>query len=280
MVVSDKDGKRFRQWRFAVVSLLLFSILGTIGLATDYWQNGNDLFNRNPKTTQFYGLLNTSPLDNYIEVMAIGHNSGESAFTINRALDYGADVIEIDVVQYNGRLIAAHDTPEGWRSRLSRTLSLDQAWQLASNASMIQLDLKQWTPEFQDKLFTFLASHPTEKTVMVTTRDANTLALLEERFPDVLRFLSIGDQFSLDYLVQEPQLNEMLDGVTVRYTLLSEQSVQQLLNLELMVIAWTVNDLVRVNSLVEMGVTGITTDNLAILELIRRLGRVGEVVGG
>ena len=47
-----------------------------------------------------------------------------------------------------------------------------------------------------------------------------------------------------------------------------------------MVIAWTVNDLARVNLLVEMGVAGITTDNLAILELIKRLGHVAALSGG
>ena len=34
------------------------------------------------------------------------------------------------------------------------------------------------------------------------------------------------------------------------------------------IIAWTVNDLARVNELVRLGVDGITTDNLAILSLL------------
>ncbi len=42
--------------------------------------------------------------------------------------------------------------------------------------------------------------------------------------------------------------------------------------------AWTVNDIDRVNELIRLGVTGITTDNLAILSLLG--GQAKNVPGG
>jgi hypothetical protein len=56
--------------------------------------------------------------------------------------------------------------------------------------------------------------------------------------------------------------------VSIRQSLLNTDSASQLRDLELIIVAWTVNDLTRVNELVRLGVDGITTDNLAIMKLL------------
>jgi hypothetical protein len=173
MTTGFRRNELLGRWRFALIALALFVILGAIGLAIDVRQHGGY---GPPKTNQYYGLLNTSPLQEYTDVLGIGHNSGASIGTMKRALDYGADVIEIDVAQRNGRLIAAHDSPVGWRSRIFRGLSLEQSWNFASSASMIQLDLKERSPAFLEKVFVFLERHADDQTVMVSTSDIETLS--------------------------------------------------------------------------------------------------------
>jgi glycerophosphoryl diester phosphodiesterase len=56
--------------------------------------------------------------------------------------------------------------------------------------------------------------------------------------------------------------------VSIRETLLDEETVDWLKEQELLILAWVVDDGFRMNELVEMGVDAITTDNLAIMELL------------
>ncbi len=45
----------------------------------------------------------------------------------------------------------------------------------------------------------------------------------------------------------------------------------QLIDQDLILIAWTVNDLRQVNELVPLGVSGFTTENLAIIEIVSHI---------
>ena len=69
-------------------------------------------------------------------------------------------------------------------------------------------------------------------------------------------------------LQADPTLVALVDGVTIRQDLLDEPTVDWLNERGLTALAWTVNDLTRVNELVRLGVDAITTDNLAIMELL------------
>jgi glycerophosphoryl diester phosphodiesterase len=69
-------------------------------------------------------------------------------------------------------------------------------------------------------------------------------------------------------LRSNPDRLSLIDGVTIRHTLLDEDAARWLREQHLIVLAWTVNDLPRTNELVRYGVDAITTDNLAIMELL------------
>lgn len=275
---DEQREPRGRKWRYAAATLLLVGAVGAYAIASGTVDRAQDALWGRTSTSQFYGVLSASPLESYGKVLVIGHNSGESAYTVNRALTYGADVIEIDVAQRNGRLIAAHDSPTGLRSTFYRGLSLEQAWDLTGEANLVQLDLKERSPGYLERVYAFLERHRGERAVMVSTRDPAILRELEEREPDVLRFLSIGDAAQLQALLDDPDLADHIDGVSVRHTLLTTPLVEELRERDLVIVAWTVNSLDRVNDLVEMGVTGITTDNLAILELLHRLGTLADLI--
>ena len=140
----------------------------------------------------------------------------------------------------------------------------------------------------RQKLIHFLDSHPTDQTVMIATSDITLLEQIQVAQPQVYRFLGVSDAATLKRLTSDPDLAAMLDGVTIRHQLVTPESIATLKAMNLIVLAWTVNDLATVNTLVEMGVDAVSTDNLAIMRLLsgnqsgeRRLSehRAGQVLG-
>ena len=221
------------------------------------------------RPTYLSGPLNADPLADYGLVFGVGHNSGASLTTIHQALAAGADVIEIDVVPMGDTLIAAHDVPLPIVGReVFRGPTLGQAWHAAADAEVIQLDVKVSTPFVRKKLIQFLETHPTTQMVMIATSDVTLLEQIQTEQPQVYRFLGVSDATTLKRLSSDPALAAMLDGVTIRHQLVTPESIATLKAMNLIVLAWTVNDLRTVNTLVELGVDAVSTDNLAIMRLL------------
>jgi hypothetical protein len=218
----------------------------------------------------FYEPLDGDSLDDYQGILAIGHNSGNRPHTGNRAIEYQADAIEIDVRLVRGRLEAAHSTPDWYsRSYFTSAHSLDQVWETANGASAINLDLKQSSTAFLDKLFGFLRAHEDPGThVVLTSRSLNALERASEDYPAATRMLSVAGRQQLQRVLDEPDTRQFADGVSVRADLLDEETAFRLEEQGLLTFAWVVNDLATLNQLVEWGVDGVTTDNLAIIELV------------
>jgi hypothetical protein len=221
------------------------------------------------RPTYFRGQLTDDLLDDYGSAFVVGHNSGATLKTTRQAIANGADVIEIDVASMNGTLVSAHVPPSTlYGPQVFRGPTLAAVWRAAADASVIQLDLKESTPHFRALLFDFLDEHAGEHTVMIATPDVAMLQLLSKRAPAVLRFLSVPDRATLERLYEDPELIGLVDGVTTRYQLVDEESVSLLKGYGLIVLAWTVNDMSRVNEFVALGVDGVSTDNLAIMGLL------------
>jgi hypothetical protein len=251
------------------ISLIL---LGTSTGVTTYVQSQSQraekrLFGTRP--AYFSGLANVAPLDDYGPVFSVGHNAGASVQTTHQAIASGADVIEIDVVAMGGELVSAHLPPLSvigpW---FYQGPTLETVWRASDDAQIVQLDLKESTPEFRKLLLKFLDEHAGERTIMVATADVTTLILVREHAPAVLRFLSVPDVSRLQSLYADEDLIALIDGVTIRYQLVSAESVANLKALDLIVLAWTVNDLATVNQFVQFGVDGFSTNNLAIMRLL------------
>lgn len=219
--------------------------------------------------TQFYARLEQDQLlDDYQQVFGVAHNSGGTLAATKEALAHGADVIEIDVVSMNGTLYAAHASPLRWLGpRVFRGPTLAAVWEAAAEADVIKLDLKESSAGYLDLLFAFLAERRDHE-VIVATGNERVLAAFETRAPWVIRLLSVGSQRRLRQLQRRPDLAARIDGVTIRERLVTEETGRWLESAGLLVLAWTVNDLERVNELVHLGVDAITTDNLAIMELL------------
>lgn len=218
---------------------------------------------------QFYRELDAELLDDYVGTLGVAHNSGDSVEATLEAVGRGADVIEVDVVSLGGRLYAAHGAPVTWiGDRLFRGPPLERIWVASTAADAIKLDLKEDSPAFNELVLRFLAERRGHRRVIVVSPNPSVLRLVAEREPDVLRFLGVGSAERFRALADDPVLVATLDGISVRHGLIDEERAAQLKELGLFTLAWTVNDLARVNELVLLGVDAITTDNLAIMTLL------------
>ena len=104
---------------------------------------------------QFYGDVRLEPAlaQDYRHVLRVAHNVGNNPQTLSAAQRYGADVIEIDVISARGGLVAGRSQPWGWLARqVFRGPTLAQAWNGASAAEMVKLDLMQTDRGFLDGL--------------------------------------------------------------------------------------------------------------------------------
>lgn len=218
---------------------------------------------------QFYAELNAELLDDYAGTFAVAHNSGDSIDATLEAVSQGADVIEADVIALDGRLYAAHGAPPPVVGRsFFRGPPLDRVWAASAGAVAIKLDLKDSSPQFVDLVLRFLAQRREQRRVIVVSGDPGVLQRFAEEEPAVLRFLSIGNAGQFTALEQDEALAAVIDGVSIRHTLLDEERAGWLEERGIFTLAWTVNDLERVNELVGLGVDAVTTDNLAIMRLL------------
>lgn len=221
------------------------------------------------RPVQFFQEFEAELLDDYTNVFGVAHNSGDTIPTTFEAITYGADVIEVDVVSLNGRLYAAHDVPATWfGDSLFRGPPLEQIWIASAAADVIKLDLKESSPAFTELVLDFLLDRRGQRTVIVVSNDATLLGRFAEKAPTVLRFYSIGSARAYERMQDDSGLTATLDGVSIRHSLLDDGRASWLEDQELITLAWTVNDLERVNELVLLGVDAITTDNLAIVKLL------------
>jgi hypothetical protein len=204
----------------------------------------------------------------YASVIGIAHNSGDSVQATLAALAGGADAIEMDVVSLNGRLYSSHGSPLPLIGPAAfRGPSVEEIWAAAAQTDLVQFDLKESSTEFLELVKDFIVTHQEEHQIVVSSDDPDSLRYLADRPPGVLLFRSVGDQQDLTSLQEDPELAALIDGVTIRNDLVDEETARWMTEHDLHMIVWTVNDLGRANELVDLGVDGITTDNLALLGL-------------
>jgi hypothetical protein len=220
---------------------------------------------------QFYQKIQTEPAlaRDYRRVLGVAHNAGDNMGTLAKALRYGADVIEINVISARGQLMAGRNQP---LPRLHRQLfqgpTLAEAWDHAAAADIVTLDLKQTDRGFLDDLVAFLTPRARSRRVMISSGDQGALLYLHDHLPDVTLLFSMGWPDAVHELQSDLALQKAIGGVSVFQGLVDANLVTWLHQHKLQIVAWTVNDSQRFNQLVRLGVDGITTDNLAILKAL------------
>lgn len=280
---SGRQRRDWRDWvgvadrllRIAIAVIACLAIAGSlylVGLFLVTPERGEEwTVGRRPN--QFYSELNHDRQifsdATYASVLGVAHNSGGSIEATLEALVAGADVIEADVAAVDGQLYVAHDPPLPFIGpRWFRGPRLDRVWAATYGADAVMLDLKESSPHYLDLVVDFLAARQYTRQVIISTRSPQALQRLHRDLPDVTLLLSVPDAATLRALQGNASLLAIVDGISVRHTVLNEENAAWLEDRHLLAFAWTVNDMDRVNELMRLGVDGITSDNLAIVSLM------------
>ncbi len=257
----------------AVVAML--TLTGSLAMIATFIvdPDGSEEFTVSRRPSLYYEVFDNDqrayPEQIYEQVIGSGHNSGGRIEATVEAIIFGADVVEADVIAINGQLYAGHDPilplVGDW---FFRGPTLEQVWTASYRADGFKLDLKEESPAFVDLVVDFITSRPEGRDIIVASRSASVLTAISERAPQAILLLSVPDQAAFERLQGDERLQQTIDGITVRESLVDFAMMSWLDERGIGAFAWTVNDIQRVNELVGLGVAGITTDNLAILSLL------------
>jgi hypothetical protein len=218
---------------------------------------------------QFYAPLNPAPPSPHPPALGVAHNAGNNRATTVAALAHGAAVIEIDVISVRGRPAAGRVHRLPWLAeRVFRGPTLADAWAYASAARIIKLDLQQNDPALVEQVAAFVAGQPASRPVMISTRDPYALHYLRPRLPHATLLFSAGFPDAIQQIESDASLRADVDGVSAFQGLVTGTFVRWAHRHHLVVLAWTVNDGSRLNQLLALGVDGITSQNLAVLDAL------------
>jgi glycerophosphoryl diester phosphodiesterase len=255
-----------------IVIAVVASVLGaSIGPKVRVWAGERYASGR---PAQFFSWSVQDRANGYGHVVGIGHNAGDDPGSTLTALSSGAGYIEIDVVYQDGVLFAAHGQPQDtfrnlvWR--LAPPVTLLDAWGYSSASPGIELDIKSGSPEALRSLGDFIKRHWSGKQqLMLASKSPDVLSTMADLVPGAFRVLSIDTPSSLASFQAGNGKAARADGVTVRDSLLNPESMASFKKEGLLVLAWTVEDPTRLDQLIDLGVDGVATDNLAITERLR-----------
>jgi hypothetical protein len=246
---------------------IVASLAGLLGLIV--FDQRVERFTLGLRPAQFLGITEEDILASHTEMFGVGHNSGDTITTTINALVHGADVVEIDVVMSEGQLYAGHNVPNRIFGQTSfRGSLLRDAWVVASAAGAVQLDLKSSAPDYVNLVRTFLASRQRFPALVLSSPDPAVLRDLSEHAPQAVLLLSVSSKTRFEALQGDTATIDLIDGVSIREDLVTEESVGWLHETDLQIWAWTVNRPVRAAELAALGIDALTTDNLAILDAL------------
>ena len=203
------------------------------------------------------GVLDQDLLKDYSGVLGVAHNAANRLDTLQVALDHRADVVEADLISVRGELVAGRDQPMSWlTNQIFQGPTLAQVWDAAAPADVLKLDLKRNDDAFLDDLVTFLAPRQGTREVMVATRDRDAIVRLRRDLPEITLLFSIGFPEGVQQLRSDAELQTAIGGVTIFQGLVEPNLVGWLHERDLLVLAWPVNDVQRLNDLVTPGEGG------------------------
>ena len=213
-------------------------------------------------------------------VLAIAHRAGNSLAGLHAANELGVDVIECDVHEYRGRLEVRHLKSAGplpflwdrWElaSASAPRLGLAELLSADRRGATFMLDLKGRSPSVGRSVASLLHELGRDHPVLACGRQWRSVDALT-RLPYVRRVLSARNRVELARLRQRLAASGPEHGVSIHRSLLGRAIVSELHRHVEVVMTWPVNDMPTLDRMLEIGVTGIISDEDEVLaELIRR----------
>ncbi|HEU4812255.1 MAG TPA: glycerophosphodiester phosphodiesterase [Nocardioides sp.] len=216
-------------------------------------------------------------------VLAIAHRAGNSLAGLHAANALGVDVIECDVHEHRGRLEVRHLKTAGplpflwdrWElaSASAPRLGLAELIEADRHGTTFMLDVKGRRPSTARGVAKLLHERGHKRPVLVCGRWWPAVDILAA-LPFVRPVLSARNRYELSRLRERLGTDVPVHGVSVHLSLLDAAVVAELHERVEVVMTWPVNDLVALDAVLDIGVTGVISDEPHVLTELkaRRLG--------
>lgn len=212
--------------------------------------------------------------------LAIAHRAGNSLAGLHAANELGADVIECDVHQHEGRLEVRHLKTAGplpflwdrWElaSASAPRLGLAELLEADRHGTTFMLDLKGRRVSAGRAVAELLHAQGHDRPVLVCGRYWPSVEALAD-LPFVRPVLSARTRAELRRLRERVTRTPAPYGVSVHLTLLDTPLVAELLRSVEVVMSWPINDPATLDHALDIGVNGIISDEPDVLaELLSR----------
>jgi glycerophosphoryl diester phosphodiesterase len=147
---------------------------------------------------------------------------------------------------------------------LASPTSLAASWSIARLSGRVLFDIKSNSSTAVDQLIRFVLHHqgPVD---WFSTADMQALNRLRHRLPGSIRLLTVGSGPALARLLALAPKPGEINGVSIEQHLLTRSVVEALRGRGLLVQAYTIDQMSRINLLAGWGVTGITTNNVTAM---------------
>lgn len=211
-------------------------------------------------------------------VLAIAHRAGNSLAGMHAANELGVDVIECDIHHYRGRLEVRHLKTAGplpflWDkgelvSGSAPRLGLHELLEADEHGTVFMLDLKgpwTWTGRAVARLLHEGGHH---RPVLACGRWWPSIDAMSH-LPYVLPVLSARNRFEMSLLLKRLARGPRPYGLSVHRSLLDRQRVAELHRHVDVVMTWAVNDLDTLDEVLDIGVTGVISDEQHVLAAVK-----------
>ncbi len=242
--------------------------------------------------------------------LAIAHRAGNELETLHRAEDLGADLIEIDVWDYRGRLEVRHaktlgpvilwdraprDLPiarrlgplsiltDHWHVRIARSHSrqtIADIYGAAQPRTTFMLDLKGRSQRLAERLVAAVRmarpapAGDSAPPILICARNWTALEAAG-RHPDVRVIHSVGDDDELAAVWA--RLASLPDpAVSIHARLLDEPTLARFVADEIAVISWPINTQELREDLTARGASGLTIDEPDVLRAVLAGGAAAQ----
>jgi glycerophosphoryl diester phosphodiesterase len=182
-----------------------------------------------------------------------GHRSNDEE-TLLRHLGARADSVELDVGLREGALVVAHDADFADASGLT----LDRALELAGSTELV-VEAKCYPPETPQPEEFAEALEPYLDRIRVISFEPWVLREVRKRRPEA----------AIGFLFEEPvEVTAFAPTIGPDRRLVTRELVQTAHGLGMRVVPWTVNEPSEMEHLLDLGVDGLVTDDVAAARLV------------
>jgi len=219
-----------------------------------------------------------------VVVLAIAHRAGNSLEALREANALGADVIECDVHEHRGQLEVRHLKTAGplpflwdrWElaSASAPRLGLAELLDADEHGTTFMLDIKGRRSSAALSVARLLHHRGHHRPVLVCGRWWPSVETVAADLPFVRMVLSARNRSELGRLrgrLAEPG-RRPVHGVSVHRSLLDASTVAELSERVEIVMTWPVNDLASLDEMLDIGVTGIISDEIDVLRELKARG--------